>query len=456
MNNQKGPNNALKLQSGAKFSYGKPSYLVYSNTEIDRWHVGDYSSASYIITVEFDSDQREILNVLVVGKPTHASYTVFGRTNIENQLVSIDVSVNASYVQVIANPSNSIYAGAKLTYTVTYEQTTAKLTVPTPVTTTLPTANGVIKSPFTSDLGFKSPGFFAKYDGTVSVSGNLNVSSTLTVTNDVHITGDLIQTGNTTLTGNVTHTGDYNLIGDIYFDGDKTTLPSSIVNSSLTSFGKLNSLYSNNSAPLTFSGVEIVDVQGQFSYTSGPTVVIGQALKISGVKGGTGSIAGYVDPTTYYVSAFDATNKTFTLASTHDTALLGSGGELDTTIGSPTGVTYSVITEINLTADLLSISANEDCTGYIDNIIIGETTPRNAFFATLVSDIITVDSDSSTITINPSDIGSIDNVNIGLIVPTDAKFTNVEITNEPTLSTHATTKNYVDGKATALAIALGA
>lgn len=96
----------------------------------------------------------------------------------------------------------------------------------------------------------------------------------------------------------------------------------------------------------TLSGVTITGTAGEFSCTAVTEIplAIGQEVKISGTFGGTGSITGYTNPTTYYIIA---TNKstTFTLS-----ASLG-GTAITTTAGTPTGLTY------NYAPDTLYVSA---------------------------------------------------------------------------------------------------
>jgi hypothetical protein len=62
----------------------------------------------------------------------------------------------------------------------------------------------------------------------------------------------------------------------------------------------------------TLSTVVITGTAGQFSCAS-TTLVVGQQITISGTLGGTGSITGYVNPTTYYIIATNGTT-TFTLS----------------------------------------------------------------------------------------------------------------------------------------------
>ena len=95
----------------------------------------------------------------------------------------------------------------------------------------------------------------------------------------------------------------------------------------------------------TLSTVTITGVAGQFACAASPIpLAIGQALRISGTYGGTGSISGYINPTTYYIIATNAST-TFTLSAT-----LG-GAAITTTAGTPTGLTYEVApTTLNVTA----------------------------------------------------------------------------------------------------------
>ena len=81
------------------------------------------------------------------------------------------------------------------------------------------------------------------------------------------------------------------------------------------------------------AGVAITGTAGQFSCTS-TNLVVGQLVTISGTLGGTGTITGYTNPTTYKISATNGTT-TFTLTTTLDAAIV-------TTAGTPTGLTYAL------------------------------------------------------------------------------------------------------------------
>jgi hypothetical protein len=103
---------------------------------------------------------------------------------------------------------------------------------------------------------------------------------------------------------------------------------------------------------ITLSGVTITSTDGQFSCTaSSETLVIGQPVVISGTFGGTGSISGYSDPTTYYIVATNGSTS-FTLS----TSLGGSG--VTTTAGTPTGLTYTVNVNIAILNNTTSLIVN--------------------------------------------------------------------------------------------------
>jgi len=95
----------------------------------------------------------------------------------------------------------------------------------------------------------------------------------------------------------------------------------------------------------TLTGVSITGLAGQFSCSAAPfTLAIGQSLTISGTFGGTGSITGYTNPTTYYIIATNGST-TFTLSAT------SGGTAITTTVGTPTGLTYKYApTTLNVTA----------------------------------------------------------------------------------------------------------
>jgi len=100
-------------------------------------------------------------------------------------------------------------------------------------------------------------------------------------------------------------------------------------------------LATSATASSILSGVTITGTAGQFNCTaSSISLAVGQSLAISGTYGGTGSITGYTNPTTYYIIATNGST-TFTLSTT------AGGSGVTTTAGTPTGLTYTLSTTIN-------------------------------------------------------------------------------------------------------------
>jgi hypothetical protein len=86
-------------------------------------------------------------------------------------------------------------------------------------------------------------------------------------------------------------------------------------------------------AAATLAGVAITGTGGQISFTSQAGLVSGQRMTISGTLGGTGTITGYTNPTTYVLTAVTATTATLTTT---------AGAAVVTTAGTPTGLTYTL------------------------------------------------------------------------------------------------------------------
>ena len=93
------------------------------------------------------------------------------------------------------------------------------------------------------------------------------------------------------------------------------------------------SITTSTAAATTLAGVAITGTGGQISYTSQTGLVSGQYLTISGTLGGTGSITGYSNPTTYILTSVTSTSATLTTT---------AGAAIVTTAGTPTGLTYTL------------------------------------------------------------------------------------------------------------------
>lgn len=118
----------------------------------------------------------------------------------------------------------------------------------------------------------------------------------------------------------------------------------------------------------TLSGVAVSGVAGQFTATAaGTTLEVGQTVTVSGTAGGIGSITGYTNPTTYYITATNGTT-TFTLSTTPN----GSG--VTTVVGSLTGLTFAVanttMTVSNVANGVIYLGQTVQGTGVTSGTII--------------------------------------------------------------------------------------
>ena len=116
------------------------------------------------------------------------------------------------------------------------------------------------------------------------------------------------------------------------------------------------------SSGITLSGVVITGTAGQFTCGAAfTTLTVGQTITISGTFGGTGSITGYANPTTYYIIATNGST-TFTLSAT------SGGPAITTTAGTPTGLIYTA----NGVSASLPTGLDENVQYYI-NVVSGTT-----------------------------------------------------------------------------------
>jgi len=117
----KGLKDSVLFLSNGAMSHNGPWKQIYANTLLDRFHVGDFSSAEYTISVDYDKDNKEIVKVLVTASLDEASVIIYARNNLGANLVDVTATVNSSYVDITLNPTAS-KEGSKVIYTVQYYQ----------------------------------------------------------------------------------------------------------------------------------------------------------------------------------------------------------------------------------------------------------------------------------------------------------------------------------------------
>ena len=124
---KQGQNNSLVLKNNGSFSHSGPWIQVYESTLLDRWHVGDFASVEYTLSVDLDTDNKEFIKAVITATVDTASVVIFARNNTNKDLVEITATVNESYVDVIltsALPEDSVSnEGIKVIYTANYFHT---------------------------------------------------------------------------------------------------------------------------------------------------------------------------------------------------------------------------------------------------------------------------------------------------------------------------------------------
>ena len=132
----RGLRNTLRLKRGVNWSVKGSEIPIPTDTVIDTWFVGEFSSAVYEVVVEHGKNDVEHINVKISGRPEQASINVSGRNNNGRDLVSFSAVVDASRVIVTASPfyqddGVTPLVNVKLTFKVTYFERLTPTYIPT-------------------------------------------------------------------------------------------------------------------------------------------------------------------------------------------------------------------------------------------------------------------------------------------------------------------------------------
>jgi hypothetical protein len=130
----RGAKGTLRLQNDIQFSYKGPWIpLSSARTLVDEWYLGDFMSAEYTVSVDSGLTRKEIIKALVVAGPSSGRATVYGRTNLGENLIDLEVEVDNSRLRLYAVPAqspdgstidnSSLFLGGKLIYSSTYYYT---------------------------------------------------------------------------------------------------------------------------------------------------------------------------------------------------------------------------------------------------------------------------------------------------------------------------------------------
>jgi hypothetical protein len=203
-----GPQHTVALLPGTNFSFMGNRVAIGTDTEIDRWYIGSFSSASYFITVEFDSNRKETMQVLVIARAQAANLSIFGRVSLP-KLINLSAAVNDSWVSIIVNPISDVYKGAKISFTATYGQTMSQPIAPTAVAAVVPGSGCTLDISVTNNL-YTITGVNQGGSG-YTVGNYLKVSGTYlggtTPTNDVYVVVNSVNFGVVLSVQYVTGTG---------------------------------------------------------------------------------------------------------------------------------------------------------------------------------------------------------------------------------------------------------
>jgi hypothetical protein len=176
-----GFHNTLRFISNAGLSYKGTVVTVFSNTIIDTWPVGEFTSASYEIAIEYGPDDVEYVNIHLSARVNQASIMVYGRTNLGRDLIQFTATADTSKVSLIANPlyaadGTTALTSVKLIYRANYAERINPVSIPTTVGETT-TAGG-------------EAGVALRYNGTnlpngflqINDSGSIVISNIRTIT----------------------------------------------------------------------------------------------------------------------------------------------------------------------------------------------------------------------------------------------------------------------------------
>ena len=124
---KEGIKKTLLVRNNGSTSHNGPWKQAYTNTQVERWHAGEFSSAEFTISIDYNNTNKEIVKASVAVGVEYANLSVVGRSNLGNDLVDLSVTVNQSYVDLLITAKTG-YEGAKFIFTANYFQNQNPLT----------------------------------------------------------------------------------------------------------------------------------------------------------------------------------------------------------------------------------------------------------------------------------------------------------------------------------------
>lgn len=123
-----GANNSILIKNNAGFSHRGPWKQVGTKNSFDRWYIGEISAAEYTISVDYNTENREILKCLIIASTNTANIHVYARSYLNRELVDVTAVVNQSYVDVSIEPKAPQIYSAKFIFTAQYFQSQNPIT----------------------------------------------------------------------------------------------------------------------------------------------------------------------------------------------------------------------------------------------------------------------------------------------------------------------------------------
>jgi plastocyanin len=429
------PQNKLSLKNNTQLAYKGSWVQVYPDTEIDRWYVGDYSSANYTITVEFDSNKKEVLQVLIVARPDQASVTVFGRTSIDDSLVNITATVNNSYVSVIANATDTSFLGAKLIFYAMYAETITPLTV-SEATSFVDSSEGGGGYDGGGGTGSGGASSFSELTGQIALN---QIPNTLITPAKLNLSASLLPTTDVTYDlGSASYRWK-----DLYLSGSSIKLGSATITSTGTAINLPAGTTINGSAVNSFGTVEVsgqsslvADAAGDtLTFVAGPGIAITTSagtdtITITNTGSGGGGASGVSSGTATRLAYYASTGS----------VIQDSGANL-TWSGSLLSVTGSISASVDITVDGSSVITADSLPSTFSTIsvagqtnVVADTSSDTLTLIAGTGMIITTSASGDSITF-ASDPALTDLSDVTISSPTDGQV----------LKYNATTSQWVNG-----------
>ena len=122
-----GLNDTLLVKNNGGFSHYGPWKNLQDDTLVDKFFIGDISSAEYTISIDLNSDNKEILKCLVTSSLEEAKVVVYGRNYTDKSLAELYALVNNQFVELYVTPKNPAFKSARFIHSVNYFHTLHQL-----------------------------------------------------------------------------------------------------------------------------------------------------------------------------------------------------------------------------------------------------------------------------------------------------------------------------------------